>query len=185
MRDRLLSHVAQPARELLPRVGEDLADRVVGVDVAELLVGRPLRGVAFGLARAARCARSRAAFATCADVPLEVGEPGLDRRIDVDPRRRLGGARRLLPAAYDLRVGVLDLLEPARRLDRAAVVVGMVELGQPPVGRAKLLVRDVAADAQNLVRIARQGSDPGPRPRAARDAPRASDRTRAASAGSE
>jgi hypothetical protein len=39
---RLLAHIAEPTRELLAGVREDLADAVVGLDVSELLVGRPL-----------------------------------------------------------------------------------------------------------------------------------------------
>jgi hypothetical protein len=40
--DRLFAHIPEPARELIARVSEDLADAVVGLDVPELLVGRPL-----------------------------------------------------------------------------------------------------------------------------------------------
>jgi hypothetical protein len=36
--DGLLACVAEAARELIARVGEDLADRVVGFDVTELFV---------------------------------------------------------------------------------------------------------------------------------------------------
>jgi hypothetical protein len=43
--------------------------------------------------------------------------------------------------ARDRRVGVLDFLKAAGGLDRAVVVVGMVELDQPTVGRPDFLVR--------------------------------------------
>ena len=66
------------------------------------------------------------------------------------------GGRGALALAHDRGVGLLDLLEPAGGLLRAAVVVGVVELDQPPVGRAKLLVGDAGADAEDLVRVGAQ-----------------------------
>jgi hypothetical protein len=47
----------------------------------------------------------------------------------------------------DLRVGVLDLLEASRRFLRTAVVIGMVELHETPIGGAELGVRDCRAQA--------------------------------------
>jgi hypothetical protein len=112
--DGLLAHVADPARELLAGVGEDLADRVVGLDVPELFVRRPLvvrcRFTGGTLRLLACCGR------LLAQLLLEVRDPPLE--VGVRRRWRSGGGANRTPSALgrDLRVRLLDLLEPPRGL---------------------------------------------------------------------
>jgi uncharacterized protein (UPF0371 family) len=51
----------------------------------------------------------------------------------------------------------LDFLEATRRLPRAVVVVRVMKLDEPPVGRAELLIGDAGLDAEDRVRVAAQG----------------------------
>jgi hypothetical protein len=61
------------------------------------------------------------------------------------------GVRLALPE--HLSVGLLDLLEATGRFGRAAVVVGMVELHEPPVRGTEFSVGNAAVDPECLVRI--------------------------------
>jgi len=71
-----------------------------------------------------------------AQLALDLGQTLLDVRGGGRRGGRLARRRRALTQVLDLRVRVLDLLEASRRLRRAVVVVGVVELDQPPVGGA-------------------------------------------------
>ena len=150
---RCSRQVAQQLGQLGARVVEDLREAVVGLDVAELLVGRALALLAAAAAsgrpagpargprapRAARspCFASRASRSGSAPPAAAVAGGGL-----------LGRAPRA-PELADLRVGLLDLLEAPGGLGRAAVVVGMVQLHQSPVGGADLGVGGVGANAEH------------------------------------
>ena len=135
------------------------------------------------LAVAARGLAGRAlgALASCpgllAELALEVGQPLLDVGAG---RRGWGGGRDrgAAPQARDLPVGLLDLLEPPRGLDRAAVVVGMVQLDEPPVGGPKLLVGDARLDPEDGVGVAAQELRPRDAAAARSGGRRASGRTR-------
>jgi hypothetical protein len=137
----------QPVGESVKPVGHDVSQGVVGLDVAELLVRRPVGSL--GPRRSSRRGLTGSALGTLAgrsgllaQLPLEVGQPLLDVGAALGRRRCRVRRRRVAPAlAGDRRVRVLDLLEPAGGFDRAVVVVGMVELDQAPVGRPELLVR--------------------------------------------
>lgn len=151
-----------PVRKLVEAVGEDLAEAVVGLDVAELLVGRSLGALGLGgrrcggLAGGALGALARDA-GLLAELALQPGQPLLD--VGAGRRRRGGGRNRgAAPLARDLPVGLLDLLEASRGLDRSAVVVGMVLLDESPVGGAKLIVGNSRLNAENCVRVAAQGT---------------------------
>ena len=172
MAQGLLARLPESLDELLAGVGQDLAQAVVGLDVAELLVGGTLRlgrggsrppGGALGL------------FASDAGLLEELAFDRGQALLDVGAGRRRGRglARGRSPAAQvlDLRVSVLDLFEPARRLGGAVVVVGVVQLNQPPIGGAELRVRDPGLDAEDRVRVGGQELHPGTRPRGAAGLP--------------
>jgi hypothetical protein len=118
---------AEPVGELVQAVGHDLAQAVVGLDVAELLVGGAL-----ALGRRCRLAgRALGAVAgragLLAQFALQIGQALLDVRRARRGRRCRAWRRGVAPAlAGDRRVGVLDLLEAPGRRERAVVVVGMV-----------------------------------------------------------
>jgi hypothetical protein len=79
--------------------------------------------------------------------------------VRVGGRRLLSWRHRVAPAlGEDRRVRLLNLLEAARGLGRAVVVVGVVELDEPPVGRAEFLLGDARLDAEDRVRVAAQGA---------------------------
>ena len=63
----------------------------------------------------------------------------------------VGGA--LLRVLQDL-VGLADLLEANLGARVLGVVVGMAFLGEPPVGRLKLLLARAPGDAQDLIVVA-------------------------------
>ncbi len=97
-------------------VGEDLREAVVGLDVAELLVGRPLAigclprrltGALAGLlAFARRLRRALSSHSLGRELALHRGEPRVDARVGIG-----GGCPRALARTPDLGVGLLHLLE--------------------------------------------------------------------------
>ena len=99
----------------------------------------------------------RAQLARLANLTLEVGELPLEVRIDVEPRCCAPRSRRSPPPPHDLGVCILDLLEAPCRLERATVVIWMVELRQPAIGRANLLVGRSGRDPEDLIWIASAG----------------------------
>jgi hypothetical protein len=143
----------EPVGDLVKAVGHDLPEAVVGLDVAELLVGGALAvGGRGGLSGGAL-----GAFANdpglVAQLAIEVGQALLDVGA-ARWRRRRARLRRMAPAlAGDRRVGILDLLEAPGGLGRAVVVVGVVELDQPTVSRPQLLVGYAGPDAENRVGV--------------------------------
>jgi hypothetical protein len=61
--------------------------------------------------------------------------------------------RRSPAAAHKLGVGILDVREAPRRIERAIVVIRMVKLRRPAIGRPNLLVGRFAGDPEDLVWI--------------------------------
>jgi len=142
----------EPLRYLLTRIGEDLAEGVVGVDVSEFLVGCAFVGACYVAGSATGPLAGRAGG--IAKFELEVGELSLEVLIDMSLRTRVPRRRRSPAAAHNLGVGILDLLEAPRRLERATVVIWMVKLGQPAIGRPNLLVGRIPGNSEDLVWIA-------------------------------
>jgi hypothetical protein len=156
-----LAPLLHPVGELVETVGEDLAEAVVGLDIAELLVGRAVGALGLGGRPGGLAGSALGALASypglIAELTLETGQPLLDVRAG---RGGWGGGRDrgAAPQARDLPVGLLDLLEPPRGLDRAAVVVGVVLLDEAPVGGPKFLVGDARLYPEDGVGVAAQGT---------------------------
>src|SRR5947209_13806718 len=145
----MLTRPRELVRNLFADISEDLPEAVVGRDIAELLVGRATGGLANSIpGRTTGPLARRLGFAQLA---FEVRHPRLHRSV---ARRRRGPRARTRGAqlTYSI-VGLLDFLEPTRRLRRAGVVVRMVKLHQPPVGVVQRLRRGAARDAEHQVRI--------------------------------
>src|SRR4051812_27900775 len=118
----MVAGLGELVRHLVAQVAEDLAEAVVGRVVAELLIRGPVAaripyGVTGCLPRA--CLHGPGLLAQLA---LDVGHAGRDGRFVA---RRWGGAGTHLARAH-LLVRLLDLLELARRLGRAAVAIRVV-----------------------------------------------------------
>ena len=97
----------------MTRIGEDLAEAVVGVDVSELLVGCVFVGGCRAAGGATGALVGRAGG--IAKLALEVGKLPLEDQIDMSLRSCALRRRRSQAAADNLGVGVLDLLEAPRR----------------------------------------------------------------------
>src|SRR5690242_3513702 len=133
----MLTRLGEALGELIPNIGDDLREAVVGGDVAELLVGRAagtalsgLPGLPPGLRTGSL--RLLAGALGFAQLPLDVPQPVVEPGIVGGSRWRR--RRSVLAELPDLRVRLLDGLEPACGLDRAAVVIGMVQPNHAPVG---------------------------------------------------